>query len=347
MQKLCLYFQLMPFVFFQHMCTHTHTQDVYRRPGSRSLDEILGVESGGPGGVRKGEPGHTPEDYRKFKSLILQMLDYDPETRVTPYKALQHPFFRRSMATNSSSSSSTTGLSQTNRIASAPHGLTGVEYPSSAKGNERGSGGNVLLRSSSDMFGSPAQSRHAHHHHARGLDPRSEEFLPPSHPHPVTEPAVGRTNIPMAHPPSTSYAIDGSVVNHTPLSPPSNCVRPPVMVASPGQAVGTSGGAPFGVLFPVDPSSAPQLAESYYPYPNGIQQPFFGANRIFPPEHSDQFSFKLSPFPGAPVRMSIAPANGMDRGQEREERGFGHKEQGQRSLDGSSSSSVVDVIVQR
>ena len=308
-------------------------QDVYRRPGSRSLDDILGVETGGPGGIRKGEPGHTPEDYRKFKSLILQMLDYDPETRVKPYKALQHPFFRRSMPSS---------LSTSSRIASAPHGL-GMSY-SSGKGNEGGSGSTiVLLRSSSDVFGSPSQS---HHHSTHGLDARSEEFLPPSHPHPVTEPAVGRTNIPMAHPPSSSYTIDASVVNHTPLSPPQEPVGP-LMVASPGHAGGTPGAPPFGVLLPIDPSSAASsMRDSYYPYPNGIQQPFFGANRIFPPEHTDHFNFKLSPFQGTPLGISI-PTNGMDRGgggQGRDKR-FGHsKEQGQGSLDGTS---VVDVVIQR
>ena len=31
--------------------------------------------------MRAGEPGHTPTDYRKFKDLILRMLDYDPDTR--------------------------------------------------------------------------------------------------------------------------------------------------------------------------------------------------------------------------------------------------------------------------
>ena len=230
---------------------------------------------------------------------------------------------------------------QTGRMSSAPHGLSGMGY-SSGKTDEGGTGENVLLRSSSDVFGSPAQSRLAH---PRALDPRSDEFLPPAHPHPVTEPAVGRTNIPMAHPPSTSFAIDASGINHTPLSPPGDCMRP-VMVASPGQAAGTSGGAPFGVLFPVDPDPAPQLGEQYFPYPNGIQQSFFGANRIFPPEHSDHFNFKLSPFQGAPLPIS-GPANGMDRGGEmgREKGLFGHNDQGQGSLEGGSS--VVDVVVQR
>ncbi len=39
----------------------------YKSAGSRKLHEILGVDSGGPGGRRLGEPGHTVADYLKFK----------------------------------------------------------------------------------------------------------------------------------------------------------------------------------------------------------------------------------------------------------------------------------------
>ncbi|KAF7992905.1 hypothetical protein HCN44_005686 [Aphidius gifuensis] len=67
----------------------------YRLPGTRRLQEILGVETGGPGGRRSTEPGHSISDYLKFKDLILRMLDFDPKTRVTPYYALQHNFFKR------------------------------------------------------------------------------------------------------------------------------------------------------------------------------------------------------------------------------------------------------------
>ena len=300
-------------------------QDVYRRPGSRSLDDILGVETGGPGGIRKGEPGHTSEDYRKFKSLILQMLDYDPETRVKPYKALQHPFFRRSMS------------SQT-RLPSAPHSL-GIPYSPGSKGND---GNPVLLRSSSDIFGSPSHHHSTQHHTPRNLDHRPDDFLPPSHPHPITEPAMGRTNIPMALPPSTSYTMDTTVVNHTPLSPPQDHM-PPVMVASPGHPVNTPGTAPFGVLLPVETGSA-AISDGFYSYPNGIQQSFFGANRIFP-EQPDHFNFKLPTFrsPVAPTLPLSIPINGVDRGQ-RDTRTYGHKDQTQGPLEGSS---IVDVVVQR
>jgi dual specificity tyrosine-phosphorylation-regulated kinase 1 len=80
----------------------------YRAAGSRRLGDIVGVETGGPGGRRLGEPGHSVSDYLKFRDLVLRMLDYDPKTRVTPYYALQHNFFKRTAdeATNTSHSTS-------------------------------------------------------------------------------------------------------------------------------------------------------------------------------------------------------------------------------------------------
>ena len=37
---------------------------------NRTLDTVLGVETGGPGGRRKGEDGHSPEKYRLFRDLV-------------------------------------------------------------------------------------------------------------------------------------------------------------------------------------------------------------------------------------------------------------------------------------
>lgn len=81
----------------------------YKLPGTRQLHDILGVDIGGPRGCREGEPGHTINDYLKFKDLILRMLDYDPKTRLTPYYALLHGFFRRTSdeSTNTSNSATT------------------------------------------------------------------------------------------------------------------------------------------------------------------------------------------------------------------------------------------------
>ena len=76
---------------------------------SRRLHDILGVDCGGPGARRRGEAGHSERDYLKFKDLIQRMLDYDAATRVTPYYALQHSFFRRTadQTTNTTCSGST------------------------------------------------------------------------------------------------------------------------------------------------------------------------------------------------------------------------------------------------
>mgnify|MGYP001237220848 CR=1 FL=1 len=60
---------------------------------NRTLDEVLGVETGGPGGRRQGEDGHSPENYRLFRDLINRMLAYDPRKRIRPLEALNHPFF--------------------------------------------------------------------------------------------------------------------------------------------------------------------------------------------------------------------------------------------------------------
>jgi len=81
----------------------------YKAPGNRRLHDIIGVESGGPGGRRAGEVGHFVSDYLKFKDLILRMLDYEPKSRITPYYALQHNFFKRTAdeGTNTNNSAST------------------------------------------------------------------------------------------------------------------------------------------------------------------------------------------------------------------------------------------------
>lgn len=79
----------------------------YKPAGSRRLHDILGVENGGPGSRRAGEVGHSMSDYLKFKDLILRMLDYDPKTRITPYYALQHNFFKRTSDESTNTANST------------------------------------------------------------------------------------------------------------------------------------------------------------------------------------------------------------------------------------------------
>lgn len=110
-QKIGLFHILMP--------VDTVRCEQYKPPGSVKLHNILGVDTGGPGGRRLNEPGHSPLDYLKFKDLIVRMLEYDPRTRITPLYALQHAFFRRTVdeATN------TTGVTA---------GSSSIPLPSSA-----------------------------------------------------------------------------------------------------------------------------------------------------------------------------------------------------------------------
>ncbi|XP_019895706.2 serine/threonine-protein kinase minibrain isoform X1 [Musca domestica] len=156
----------------------------YKPPGSRKLHDILGVETGGPGGRRMDEPGHSVADYLKFKDLILRMLDFDPKTRVTPYYALQHNFFKRTSdeSTNtgagavqpgsiaisspsvSSTSSSTAALVPGQMLSASAvqhseqqsHGL--LIHPSAQQPNSLGGGGGNFMRSRAICGGSGGSS---------------------------------------------------------------------------------------------------------------------------------------------------------------------------------------------
>jgi len=77
------------------------TTKVYKGVRQRKLSEMLGSNTGGPGGRRKKELGHAPSDYGKFEDLLSRLLDIDPKTRMTPSEALDHEFLRRSESSSS------------------------------------------------------------------------------------------------------------------------------------------------------------------------------------------------------------------------------------------------------
>lgn len=59
------------------------------------LRKVLGVHTKGPEGRRASETsGHTERDYALFLDLIERMLEWDPDTRIRPMQALNHPFLR-------------------------------------------------------------------------------------------------------------------------------------------------------------------------------------------------------------------------------------------------------------
>jgi len=64
------------------------------RPASRQLRQVVGVDTHGPGGRHKGEPGHSVLDYLLFEDLVSKLLEYNPEKRLSPLDAMNHLFFR-------------------------------------------------------------------------------------------------------------------------------------------------------------------------------------------------------------------------------------------------------------
>lgn len=104
----------------------TNNQRKYKQAGSRKLHDILGVETGGPGGRRHGEVGHSVADYLKFKDLILRMLDYDPKTRITPYYALQHNFFKRTSDEGTNTAAAISSVSTSPSVSSQDQQIHGM-----------------------------------------------------------------------------------------------------------------------------------------------------------------------------------------------------------------------------
>lgn len=54
----------------------------------KSLTEVIGAQRN----RTSSESGNTPENYKMFVDLIHRMLAYNPEDRISPEEALQHPF---------------------------------------------------------------------------------------------------------------------------------------------------------------------------------------------------------------------------------------------------------------
>ena len=63
-----------------------------------ALERLVGADTGGPHGLRAGEPGHAPGDYRRYADLLQRMLCLDPARRIAPGAALRLPFFTAATA---------------------------------------------------------------------------------------------------------------------------------------------------------------------------------------------------------------------------------------------------------
>ena len=58
----------------------------------KSLEDIIGVTTGGPQGRRKGESGHSEDIYQLFANFVRSMLIYQPSERVSAKDALSDPY---------------------------------------------------------------------------------------------------------------------------------------------------------------------------------------------------------------------------------------------------------------
>eukprot|EP00042_Codosiga_hollandica_P055289 m.770651 g.770651 ORF g.770651 m.770651 type:complete len:618 (-) comp59084_c0_seq1:449-2302(-) len=61
----------------------------------KKIADMIGANTDGPRGLRRGEMGHTRANYEQFEDLLRKLLCFDPEQRLTPTQALRHDFFTR------------------------------------------------------------------------------------------------------------------------------------------------------------------------------------------------------------------------------------------------------------
>eukprot|EP00597_Dinobryon_sp_UTEXLB2267_P005039 CAMPEP_0170069176 /NCGR_PEP_ID=MMETSP0019_2-20121128/7936_1 /TAXON_ID=98059 /ORGANISM="Dinobryon sp., Strain UTEXLB2267" /LENGTH=274 /DNA_ID=CAMNT_0010277129 /DNA_START=404 /DNA_END=1229 /DNA_ORIENTATION=+ len=61
-------------------------------PKPRKLQDILGVYSGGPHGLRSNEQDHSPAKYEEFVDFIQRALRLLPEERASASEIAQHPY---------------------------------------------------------------------------------------------------------------------------------------------------------------------------------------------------------------------------------------------------------------
>jgi len=106
-----------------HWVTKRFPNKSYVAPGHRRLEDILGVDAGGPGGRRADETGHGPSEYRMFLDLLKRMLQYDPVKRCKPFDALRSLFF------NVPSSHTPTATSQFQRVPHHPVNIVSTTAP--------------------------------------------------------------------------------------------------------------------------------------------------------------------------------------------------------------------------
>ena len=278
-------------------------QDVYGRPGSRSLDDILGVEIGGPNRTRQGEMGHTPSDYHKFKELILRMLDFDADTRIKPYDALQHSFFRR----ENSSTSAVVMPTPTDTLVhrGQPEVAVAESLSNGLPDNHSFRRHPIVGHTDSIACEIPAPihvptSQELFH----GPHPLHQKSYPLVQPL-ITDPLMGRTNIPMPLPPGSMThpypTLDGSSVTLTPLSPPSHtadALHPPLEVPYAHHSSSYGRSYPHNLAMGLPPPVALPPTKNYYPYTtqNGGAPPqtFFGTNHLFSDTSSEPFHFKFA-----------------------------------------------------
>lgn len=95
----------------------------------KSLEDVIGVMTGGPRGVRKGQPGHDEATYRSFYDLVERLMQFDPAKRISCTDALRHPFLAPILALEQQQQQSSQVASSSGQSSSVPAALPIKPHP--------------------------------------------------------------------------------------------------------------------------------------------------------------------------------------------------------------------------
>jgi len=103
-------------------------------PPAKTLEDVLGVYSGGPGARRSGDADHAPHKYLEFIDFVKSLLAYSPSVRASAADIQQHPYILENAGAGSTATPTVATASKPVGDGSDGSGLVSTTAPGESSG---------------------------------------------------------------------------------------------------------------------------------------------------------------------------------------------------------------------